>query len=244
LLLDYDGTLAPFHVDRSRAFPYPGVVPLLESIVRSGRTKVVVISGRPVIELQNLLAPIRSLEMWGSHGLERHLTDGSYRCARVSADDKNLLVEAKRRITAAGLLQHAEIKLGGVAVHWRGLPSDGAREVQRLALQEWTSLAGGSGLKLLQFEEGIEIRVAHPDKGDAVRSVLADLASDIPCAYLGDDLTDEDAFRVLGDRGLSILVRDEYRQTTAQAWIKPPDQLLDFLERWLGCVSMQQRQPG
>lgn len=237
LLLDYDGTLAPFHVDRNRAYPYPGVVPLLESIVERGKTKVVIISGRPLTELQRLLAPISSLEMWGSHGMERQLSDGSYHCAEVSDEDQKLLAEAEKRITAAGLLSHVELKLGGIAIHWRGLPPAEAGHVQRLAVEAWSSLAERSALKLLQFEAGLELRVARPDKGDAVRSVLADLEQHVPIAYLGDDLTDEDAFLVLNEHGLSILVREEYRQTVAGAWIKPPQQLVDFFERWLSSVS-------
>ena len=65
VLLDYDGTLAPFHVDRNRAFPYPGAISILEKIAQSGRTKVIIISGRPIVELRALLAPMSNLEMWG-----------------------------------------------------------------------------------------------------------------------------------------------------------------------------------
>jgi len=43
LLLDYDGTLAPFHKDRDQAFPYPGVAELLHEIIRDGHTRVVII---------------------------------------------------------------------------------------------------------------------------------------------------------------------------------------------------------
>ena len=50
LLLDYDGTLAPFCVDRTLAFPYPQVPPLLVRIMQTG-TRVVLVSGRPVREL-------------------------------------------------------------------------------------------------------------------------------------------------------------------------------------------------
>ena len=50
LLLDYDGTLAPFCVDRTLAFPYPEVPPLIVRIMRKG-TRVVLISGRPVREI-------------------------------------------------------------------------------------------------------------------------------------------------------------------------------------------------
>lgn len=55
-------------------------------------------------------------------------------------------------------------------------------------------------------------------------------------AYLGDDQTDEDAFRALeklGEHGLSVLVRTHVRETAADIWIKPPEQLIEFLENWL-----------
>ena len=55
-------------------------------------------------------------------------------------------------------------------------------------------------------------------------------------AYLGDDQTDEDAFRAVGDigeKGLSVLVRTHVRETAADVWIKPPQQLIEFLENWL-----------
>ena len=46
LLLDYDGTLAPFRTRRDQAYPYPGVALVLQEIVRDCRTRVVVMSGR------------------------------------------------------------------------------------------------------------------------------------------------------------------------------------------------------
>ncbi len=233
LLLDYDGTLAPFDVDRSRAYPYPGVVPILRRIVQTGRTRVIILSGRPVVELRPLLAPMESLEMWGAHGMEHQSGDGGYISCRVNEEDATLLEEAGQWAAAAGIMPCAEIKLGGIAVHWRGLPSSEARRVQDLARQGWGGLAEKSGLKLLQFEAGLELRIPHPNKGDAVRAILAGLDSSVPVACLGDDLTDEDAFRALDKRGLSVLVKADYRETEAGAWIRPPEELIDFLERWL-----------
>ncbi|MBU1936081.1 trehalose-phosphatase, partial [bacterium] len=52
-------------------------------------------------------------------------------------------------------------------------------------------------------------------------------------AYLGDDLTDEDAFRVLKGKGLGVLVRPEFRPTTADLWLQPPDDLIEFLKNWI-----------
>ncbi|HEX2917492.1 MAG TPA: hypothetical protein VHN81_03180, partial [Edaphobacter sp.] len=48
LLLDYDGTLAPFRIERDQAYPYAGVIPILESIQQNGRTELIVITGRPI----------------------------------------------------------------------------------------------------------------------------------------------------------------------------------------------------
>ena len=232
LLLDYDGTLAPFHIDRSLAYPYFGVVSLLDSITRCGRTRIIIISGRPIVELRALLTPMNEIEMWGSHGLEHQLSDGSYSRLQVSEDDNAVLREAEKWVETTGLLSRAELKHGGIAVHWRGMPPAEARRIHDLTQDGWTPLAERSGLKLLKFEAGLELRVSHPDKGDAVRTILQTLDDTVPVAFLGDDLTDEDAFRVLRGRGLTALVRTDFRETHAVAWIRPPAELIDFLESW------------
>jgi trehalose-phosphatase len=172
------------------------------------------------------------LEMWGSHGLERQLSDGSYSRLEVNEEDAASLREAEEWVVATGLLTCAEIKFGGIAIHWRGMPPGEARRIQALTQDSWKPLAERSGLKLLRFEAGLELRVSHPDKGDAVRTILAALDAKVPIAFLGDDLTDEDAFQALKDRGLTVLVRADYRETMAEAWLRPPGELIAFLERW------------
>jgi trehalose-6-phosphatase len=51
-------------------------------------------------------------------------------------------------------------------------------------------------------------------------------------AYLGDDLTDEDAFRALRERGLGVLVRTEPCPSAASLHLVPPRPLLEFLQQW------------
>ena len=77
LMLDYDGTLAPFHVDPAQAVPYPDVAAALEDIVQAGGTRVVLVSGRPAEDLPPLLPLTQRPEIWGAHGWERLLPDGS-----------------------------------------------------------------------------------------------------------------------------------------------------------------------
>src|SRR5271155_630625 len=71
LMLDYDGTLAPFKEDRSQAFPYPGVEDRLAVLSGLAQVHVVLVSGRPARELSALLRPQTKIDIWGSHGREQ-----------------------------------------------------------------------------------------------------------------------------------------------------------------------------
>ena len=235
LLLDYDGTLAPFQTNRHQAYPYPRVVPLLEDIIQCKKTRVIVVSGRPVREVQTLLSPLSHFEIWGTHGLEHVLLDGTYRQTAIDPGSALLLSVAEMRLRKAGIESLAEFKRGGIAVHWRGLPDEEIENLRARILEIWMDLVDQSGLRLLNFDGGVELRIAHPDKGDVVSAIL-ELDRNAQIAFLGDDLTDEDAFRVLNGRGLTVLVRPEYRETNAKAWLRPPEELVTFLERWLRSI--------
>ena len=85
---------------------------------------------------------------------------------------------------------------------------------------------------------GVELHVSWPNKGDPVRGILAGLSDDTPVACLGNDITDEEAFRALHNRGLTGLVRREFRETSAEVWLRPPEVLLQFLGAWLKSCSV------
>ena len=233
LLVDYDGTLAPFRAKRDQAYPYPGVAPLLQAIVRNGHTQVVVISGRDATDVLPLLNIHPHPEVWGIHGLQRLKTDGSMEMPPLDERTLTGLSDADRWLGYQQLRHTAEFKAGSVAVHWRGLSESAAEDLRARVLLGWRSIAESSGLDLLEFDGGVEIRASEADKGDAVRTFLSEISPDTPAAYLGDDTTDESAFRAMQGRGLCVLVRPRWRRTAAQLWLKPPDELLDFLGLWL-----------
>ena len=233
LLLDYDGTLAPFRARRDQAYPYPGVALILQEIVRNGRTRVVVISGRDVIGVLPLLNIHPRPEVWGVHGLQRLKTDGSMEMPRLDERTINGLADAERWLDYLQLRYAAEFKAGSIAVHWRGLNEIEAEDIRSRVMLGWRLIAEYSGLNLLQFDGGVEIRASQANKGNAVRTFLSEIRPDMPVAYLGDDTTDESAFHAIEGRGVSVLVRPTWRQTAAQLWLKPPDELLDFLGQWL-----------
>lgn len=238
LLLDYDGTLAPFQAQRDQAYPYPGVAPLLQAIIGEGRTRVVVISGRDASDVLPLLKLHRSPEVWGIHGLQRLKPDGSTEMPQLDERTLDGLSDAGRWLGYQELLHTAEFKAGSIAVHWRGLSDNNAEALRSRVLLGWRPIAKHRSLDLLEFDGGVEIRPSEANKGDAVRAFLEGISPDAPVAYLGDDNTDESAFQALRGRGISALVRPNWRQTAAQFWLKPPDELLDFLRLWLkSCVQ-------
>jgi trehalose 6-phosphate phosphatase len=135
-----------------------------------------------------------------------------------------------------------EFKKGSIAVHWRGLDESEKSDIRKRALLGWTAVAERSNLNLLPFDGGIEIRSSSVDKGDAVRKIASEMEAGDPAAYLGDDITDEPAFEAMSGRGLSILVRPQWRETTARLWLQPPGEVLDLLRRWLeACQSLNAR---
>lgn len=232
LMLDYDGTLAPFREDRDAAFPYPGVRESLATLQRKPSSRVVIITGRAVSDLIPLLGLDPPPEIWGSHGWERRFPDGGYAVGPFPEGALRGLANADEWVRLHGLEERCERKPGSVALHWRGLGEAAAREIEALGLKAWEPLEAEHGLEVHPFDGGIELRVPGRNKGDAVRTLLAETSQDAAAAYLGDDWTDEDAFEALDGRGLSALVRPAPRTSLAQVWIRPPGELIAFLDAW------------
>ena len=235
LLLDYDGTLAPFRVDRFKARPWAGVRKLLGRIQRQGRTRMAVITGRPAGEIAPLLGLEQPVEVWGLHGAERLYPDGRRELEQPPAATEEKLEELREHLKRDSLGGLFEDKANGVVMHWRGASVRKARLIERRTRALFEPLARMEGLGLLEFEAGLELRAGR-DKGEAVRAILAESGAGGPVAFLGDDLSDEAAFRAVneqGSRGLSVLMRRKWRETAAEVWLRPPGELMGFLKRWI-----------
>ncbi len=232
LFLDYDGTLAPFRVERQSATPYPGIRELLRAIVSEDRSRVVIISGRAIRDLVPLLGMDEHMEIWGSHGMERLLEDGTYQVASMDSGQETALRTAWELARKTGLDKRLEKKPGCLAFHTRGLDEKKAVELTDHIKALWRPLAEQAGLDLKAFDGGIELRAAGFHKGMAVDLVLEEAGHGTVTSYMGDDYTDEDAFRAIKGRGLGVLVREKFRPTNADLWIVPPVELRWFLDSW------------
>lgn len=245
LMLDYDGTLAPFRVDRFKARPWAGVRELLARIQRQGCTRMVVITGRPAAEIPALLGVVPAPEIWGLHGAERLHTNGRHELKQAPLKTRIKLNELQSQLRHDALGGLFEKKANAAVMHWRGVPTKRAREIEKRTRELFEPLAKFYGLTLLAFEAGLELR-AGPEKGDVVRTLIGEASNGKPhpAAFLGDDLTDEAAFRAIKNHGLSVLVRRQLRDSAAEIWLRPPDELRDFLNRWLqACLAVAPQTP-
>lgn len=238
LLLDYDGTLAPFTPQRDQAGPYPGVPELLQQLQAQGQTRVVLVSGRESRVVARLLGMQPPPEIWGCHGGERLLSDGTLFPVAVSAQQEKGLDEAAALARGQSATKALEYKPGCLAFHWRGAEEAGLRNIGKVLHPQWNVLAADFALTLHPFDGGLELRAEHLSKAEAVRTCLRDYGPDhVAVAYLGDDQTDEDAFAALADQGVSVLVRSAWRDTRASLWLVPPEELLQFLRRWKAAAA-------
>jgi trehalose-phosphatase len=103
-----------------------------------------------------------------------------------------------------------ERKPTALAFHWRGLANERVVEIHSRILEKWTTLAAQQALGWHDFDGGIEFRARGWDKGEAVKAIVAESGPQAACAYLGDDLDDERAFKAMPDSGLSVLVRGNF----------------------------------
>jgi trehalose 6-phosphate phosphatase len=235
LLLDYDGTLAGFRVNRFKARPWSGIPQLLKRIEARGRTRMAVITGRPPEEIPPMLELNPAPEIWGLHGAKRLYPDGRSELEEQTPEVQQALEELRQRLKKDALGGLFEDKANAAVMHWRGRAVRRARQIERRTRALFEPLVKSHGLRLLEFEAGLELRAGR-DKGGAVREILRDAGDGVPVTYLGDDLTDEAAFVAVNEAKaphLSVLVRREKRKTAADLWMKPPEQVREFLKRWL-----------
>lgn len=237
LMLDYDGTLAPFTTDRENAVPYDGIPERLQKLMGVTTSRVIIVSGRDVLMLKKLLPFKKYPDLYGSHGGEYFSeTDGYILFA--DDDSKVILSEVKKWALESSYSRHFESKPLSCAFHWRGESAVDIEKMKSAIEERWTSVIKSHQMEMHYFDGGIEIKLSSVHKGNAVNSILAqtDLSKTV-IAYLGDDLTDEDAFEALGDCGMKVLVNHKIRETSADIRITPPEELYEYLDRWYSCIQ-------
>lgn len=230
LFADYDGTLTPIVPHPSRAVLSEKMRLVLSNL--AARHPVAIISGRDRADVEQMVG-LDNVYYAGSHGFDISGPNGFQR--RFGDEFVPALEEAGRFLDEAvssvegAWVEHKRLAL---AVHFRQAdPTD--EEPLRTMVADTTARAGN--LRMSGGKKIFEIRPDFDwDKGRALLLLLDEMGLDQPEVvplYLGDDETDEDAFRVLQERGIGVCVGVDDRTTLARYELEDPDQVCRFLER-------------
>ena len=231
LALDYDGTLAPFHPDPMQAFPLPGIPELLKKLSQRSDTTLAIISGRPLREILELLGDLPVVVI-GSHGREKKNVDGSMTAIKPTDKQRGGLEAARHLAIQEGFEDHLEKKIGSIALHTRPMAVDRAAKVEKIVFEKWSALTLEYDLECMGFNGGVEVRCTGRNKGDVLAELLDLQPSGTFSVYIGDDITDEDAFREIKGRGIGIKVVESTTPSAATGFLASCEKVRDFLRAW------------
>lgn len=213
--VDFDGTLAPIVERPDMAVPDPRAVQALKQLANQDSVDVAVVSGRSLTDLKERLGDVPGAIYVGEHGNDM---GGQVEESEDLREARELVEGLKARFPAATV----EIKGQSVTFHTRSVSRDEARSAGE-EIRQWAD--GRVGINLLEGKEVFELTTATGTKGDAIKG----LARGRPVVYIGDDVTDENVFSMLGPDDVGIKVGDG--QTAASHRVEDVAGVVRVLER-------------
>lgn len=236
ILLDYDGTLAPYEKMPSMAAPSDELLQLLKELTTDPSNEVVIISGRDANTLEKWLGQL-SLNMIAEHGA----------CVKYKGEEwkESVAINTEWKEQVRPLMQlfvdrcagsFIEEKKSTLAWHYRNTSQElgftRSRELRNSLLQ----LTANTPLQVIDGNRVLEVRMVGVDKGAASNSMLAGIEPDFILA-IGDDATDEDMFRALREKAYTIKIGRA--NTSAQYTILSQKEVFPFLRRFIKPVEQK-----
>lgn len=220
LFLDFDGTLADIVEHPDDVMLADTTRTTIERLVVALDGAVAIVTGRAIVDIDRFVA-LPGLPVAGVHGMKRRDAAGTAYDVEVAQEALGL---AHQRLSALALESRGtflEIKPGSLAFHYRGRPDLADTIPSRVG----DAIGGLDGLYRVDGKMVVEIKGAKASKGDAVTAFMADapFAGRVPL-FAGDDVTDEDGFRVVNAMGgVTIKIGSgetlaTYRADTADAF--------------------------
>jgi trehalose-phosphatase len=239
LFFDYDGTLAPIAKTPQQAVISEKVKELLETLSRKPNLALAIISGRELKDVKNIVG-LKNIIYAGNHGLEiegpkiKFESHVSPRSKSVMRDIYENLISNFSRIK--GVL--IEDKGLAISVHYRLVDAKNMHEFLSIFFEITKPFTANNKIKINEGKKVYEIRpMVAWDKGKTVLWLLArqqflvEEDKVIP-VYFGDDITDEDSFKALKNKGLTIFV-GEPKASKAAYYVKSAAEVAQFMKKVL-----------
>ncbi|MFO0758938.1 MAG: trehalose-phosphatase [Byssovorax sp.] len=244
ILADLDGTLVPFAERLEDARPSAELLALLRDLAAEEGVRVAIVSGRPREPLEKLLVDAPGLWLCAEHGGWLR-SDGAWQSATPPEPGLlDALAAALAPVAAQYKKAWIEQKTWSICLHYRGVRP---RERVGLLVQANAAVeaitAGRGGFVRQETAGALEVRPAGIRKSAAIPWMRDKLGVEARLIALGDDLTDEDMFRVLGSGDEAIQVgQDVFRGTCARWRLEGPAQAMSLL-RWLVSARAEEKTP-
>ena len=232
LFFDFDGTLVPIQNNPAECSLSQKVKGQLESIAHSGSAFIAILSGRSLPDIKKRVQ-IKGLYYGGNHGLEisgpqirfihpeaksfKHTIDTVYQ--RIEKETKNfegVFIEKKNL---------------SFTLHYRMASRENKALVKNIFYSIISEESAGYAFKVIKGKKVLELAPDILwDKGKAVLFILQRFKMDYLPVYVGDDLTDEMAFKALKENGVTIRV-GRSKKTEAQYYLKGQWEISRFLQK-------------
>ncbi|MES2003387.1 MAG: bifunctional alpha,alpha-trehalose-phosphate synthase (UDP-forming)/trehalose-phosphatase [Bacteroidota bacterium] len=205
ILLDYDGTLVRFFANIHAAFPDEGLLDILEELTNDAKNKVAIISGRQHTTLEEWLGN-RDMDLVAEHGMWEKKDNGNWEeTAKITSDWKAELLPILQSYTGRTSGSFIEEKSHSLAWHYRNAEKELGEYRANELVSHLRYFLADMPLNVLSGNKVIEIKSTEVNKGKAIAGYLEDNRYDFILA-IGDDATDEDMFRAIGEKGISVKV--------------------------------------
>lgn len=239
LFLDYDGTLAPIAKTPDKATIPKETRDLLKELSENSRCRLAVISGRSLSDIKRAIG-LKSVFYAGNHGLEIESPKLKFE-SQVSPQLKdiirNIYEELSRRVSKIkGVI--IEDKNLTLSLHYRLVADKDMPELKRIVAEVTKPFIMRDKIKITEGKKVFEIKPPVKwTKGDVVLWLLARqqfaLGSDkLFPVYIGDDVTDEDSFRALKNKGLTIFV-GKPKSSEADYYVKNTEDVVKLMKQIL-----------
>lgn len=230
VFLDYDGTLTPIVETPDKAIMHED---MRRAVIKLSQCCTVgIISGRDLHDVQQMVK-IDNILYAGSHGFDISSPEDLEIQNQIGEEFLPVLNEAEKELSEK--LKSidkviVERKKFAIAVHYRLVEPKWVETIEKVVDEvaaKHSELRKAYGKKVFELQPDIDWH-----KGKALLALLKALKldrNDVLPFYIGDDITDEDAFRALQSRGIGIVVWNEPDESAASYSLKSPDEVRDFL---------------
>ncbi|MBN2145513.1 MAG: trehalose-phosphatase [Candidatus Aureabacteria bacterium] len=244
LFTDYDGTLTKIVRNPKLAILGSRTRKILEKLLATGRFHLAVISGRSIEEIKNFVSFPHTVYA-GFHGCQIE-QDGIKQQRKAPFSYQKGLIKIKNKLSA--WVRHSEYlrlenKGDMLALHYRRAPLNCEEAIRTRFLSTIKKSLSHDSVSILFGKKVFEIRPKGCDKGWAVKTILTRTLrgkrKTLSIFYLGDDMTDEDAFQFLSAKGITVLVG--HRSSKASYFIPNQGEVYFFLKKLYAAISLKNK---